>query len=102
MTVTIFLSLLAAFSTATGLITEAIKKILADSKKGCCATLVAAIVGLCVGIGGTAAYYCITATPFTASNVVFMILMGIASVLTATLGYDKIRLAIAGCKIPEE
>ena len=56
------------------------------------------LVGGVVGIGGSAAYYAVSSIPFTASNIVFMFLMGIASAIGAMIGYDKIIQTITQIK----
>lgn len=90
MTVAMFLTLFAAFATATGLVVQGIKSILDEHGKTYSSNLLACIVGCVIGIGGTAVYYVLTAIPFDTTNVVFMILMGGAVALGAMVGYDKI------------
>lgn len=95
MTVSMFLILLAAFATVTGLLTEAIKKLL-DRRGGVYASnILALIVAIIVGIGGTAFYYVYAAIPFTIVNIISMFLMALANWLGATVGYDKVTQAIA-------
>ena len=69
-----FLFLLAAFSTITG--------------------LVALIVGGC----GCVIYYQLNGIPFTANNIIYAVLMGFASALSSTLGYDKVKQSILQIK----
>lgn len=90
MTVTMFIMLLTAFSTLTGLCTEGIKKLLDEQGVSYASNLLACIVGLIVGVCGTAAYYVIATIPFSAVNVVCMVLMGVASAVGAMVGYDKL------------
>lgn len=90
MTVTMFIMLLAAFSTLTGLCTEGIKKLLDEQNVTYASNLLACIVGLIVGVCGTAAYYVIATIPFSAVNIVCMVLMGVASAVGAMVGYDKL------------
>lgn len=93
MTTTIFLMLLSAFSVLSSLVTEAIKKIVAD-KKNLPYNLVALITALIIGGCGTAVYYQLNAISFTVNNVICMVLIGFASALSATLGYDKVKQTI--------
>lgn len=90
MSVTTFIMLLAAFSIITSLVTEAIKKIL-DSPKP---NIVALIVGLIIGVGGSIVYYILNAVPIDVVTVIYAILLGGASALCAMLGYDKVKQAI--------
>jgi len=93
MDVTTFLMLLASFSTITGLVVECIKKIVTD-KANISYNVTALIVAMVVGICGCGIYYQLSAIPFTVNNVIYMILMGFASTLVSTLGYDKVKQAI--------
>lgn len=93
MNVTIFLILLSAFSVLSGLVTEAVKKVVND-KANLSYNIVALVVALIIGGVGCAIYYQLNAIVFTTNNVIYMILMGLASGLTATVGYDKVKQAI--------
>lgn len=90
MTVTMFIMLLTAFSTLTGLCTQGLKKLLDEQGVAYASNLLACIVGLIVGVCGTAAYYIIDKIQFNAVNVVCMVLMGVASAVGAMVGYDKL------------
>ncbi len=94
MTVALFISLVTVFATVTGLATEAIKKILDGKGIKYASNIVACIVAAIVGIGGTAAYYAICGIPWTAANIVCMILMGFAVAVGSMVGYDKVTQAI--------
>ena len=93
MNVTTFLILLSAFSVLSGLATEAVKKVVND-KANLSYNIVALVVALIIGSVGCAIYYQLNAIAFTTNNVIYMILMGLASGLTATVGYDKVKQAI--------
>lgn len=88
-----FLILLSAFSVLSSLVTEGIKKIASD-KANLSYNIVALIVALVIGGIGCGIYYQLNAIPFNTNNVIYMILMGLASGLTATVGYDKVKQAI--------
>lgn len=88
-----FLILLSAFSVLSSLVTEGIKKIASD-KANLSYNIVALIVALVIGGIGCGVYYQLNAIPFNTNNVIYMILMGLASGLTATVGYDKVKQAI--------
>lgn len=92
MTVEIFLTLIVFFSTVTSLVTEAVKKLL-DEKVAY--NLLVLLVALIVGCAGTAIYYLANDIPYTAINVTYLILMGIANWIGAMVGYDKIKQLIS-------
>ncbi len=95
MTVQMFLALLAGFSVLTSLIVEAIKKVAVH----CTAyDIVALITAIIVGGGGTCIYYKLTEIPFTTNNIIYAVLMGLASALVAMVGYDKVVQAIEQLK----
>lgn len=93
MNTTIFLMLLSAFSVVSGLVTEAIKKLVSD-KANLSYNMVALIVALVVGCGGCAIYYQLNGILFDVNNVIYMVLMGFASSLVSMLGYDKVRQCV--------
>lgn len=86
MTVELFLGLLLFLSTVASLVTEVIKKLfLTDGN------ITSFVVAIIVGIVGTLIYYQLGNISFTLNNIIYAILMGIASSLTSQLGYDKIK-----------
>lgn len=93
MTVPMFLMLLAAFSSISGLITEGIKKLISD-KQNLSYNLLALIVALIVGGIGCVIYYQLTGIPYTTNNIIYIVLMGLASGLSSMVGYDKIKQMI--------
>ena len=93
MNVTTFLILLSAFSVLSGLVTEAVKKVVND-KANMSYNIIALIVSLIVGGVGCAIYYQLNAIPFGINNVIYMILMGLASGLCSMVGFDKIKQAV--------
>lgn len=93
MTTTMFLMLLSAFSVISGLVTEAIKKIVSD-KSNLSYNIVALVVALIVGSIGCGIYYQLNAISFNVNNIIYLVLMGLASGLTATVGYDKVKQAL--------
>ena len=93
MTTTTFLMLLSAFSVLSGLVTEGIKKLISD-KANMSYNIIALIVSLVVGGVGCAIYYQLNAIPFDVNNVIYMILMGLASGLCSMVSYDKLKQCI--------
>lgn len=92
-----FLFLLAAFSTITGLVVECVKKVATD-KANMSWNIIALIVALIVGGCGCVIYYQLNGIPFTANNIIYAVLMGFASALSSTLGYDKVKQSILQIK----
>lgn len=90
MNTTMFLILLSAFSVISGLVTEGIKNIITD-KVNLSYNIVALVTALIIGGGGTAIYYQLNTIPFTVNNIIYMLLMGLASGLTSMVGFDKVK-----------
>lgn len=88
MTVEIFLTLLVFFSTVTSLCTEALKKLV---KEDFPSNILVLIVAMIVGCVGTGIYYLSIGIPWTAINIIYLILMGVANWVGAMVGYDKIK-----------
>lgn len=95
MTVEIFLVLLTAYSTASSLLTEALKKATKDKVPY---NILVLIVALVVGCGGTSIYYIANDIPWTTLNIIYLILMGVANWVGAMVGYDKIKQLISQIK----
>ena len=93
MTTTTFLMLLSAFTVLSGLTTEGIKNLISD-KSNMSYNIIALIVSLIVGGVGCAIYYRLNAIPFDVNNVIYMILMGLASGLCSMVSYDKLKQCI--------
>lgn len=90
MTPQMFLMLLSTFSIITGLVVEVIKKIVSEKVK-LSYNLTALITAIVIGGAGTGTYYYLTDIPFTGKNIVFMILLGLASGITSMVGFDKVK-----------
>ena len=93
MTITTFLMLLSSFSVLSGLVTEGIKKLISD-KANMSYNIIALVVALVIGGVGCAIYYQLNAIPFDINNVIYMILMGLASGLCSMVSYDKLKQCI--------
>ena len=93
MTTTTFLMLLSSFSVLSGLVTEGIKKLISD-KANMSYNIIALVVALVIGGAGSAIYYQLNAIPFDVNNVIYMILMGLASGLCSMVSYDKLKQCI--------
>ena len=81
-------------ATLTGLITEAIKKMISDKNT----TLLAAGVSVLVAGGVSAGYIVLNEIPVTKETVVYAVCVVILSWLAATLGFDKIAQALGAGK----
>ena len=93
MDVVMFLTLLFAFSVLTSLVMEFVKKFIND-KENISYNIITVIIAVVIGGVGTLIYYQLTAIPFTLSNIIYAILMGLASGLCSMLGYDKVKQTI--------
>ena len=93
MNTSLFLILLSAFSVISGLITEGIKKMIND-KANFSYNIIALVVALIVGTIGCATYYQLNSIPFDVNNIIYMILMGLASGLTSMVGFDKVKQTV--------
>lgn len=97
MTVTLFITLLTAFSTVTSLLTQGVKKILDEKKVVYASNVLVIIIACIVGIGGTAVYYILNSVEFDIANTTCMVLMGLTTSLGAAIGYDKVVQTIKQC-----
>jgi hypothetical protein len=82
----------AAIST---ILTEALKKAVSQKFSS---NLLALIVSLVVGLGGTSSYYYLMDIPFSGKNIVCMLLMTVSMWIGAMVGYDKIKQVIGQIK----
>ena len=90
MTTTTFLMLLSSFSILSSLTTEGIKKLL-DDKTNFSYNILALVVALIIGGVGCAVYFILNDVLFTLDNIIYMILMGLASGLVSMVGFDKFK-----------
>ena len=90
MSVDVFLGLLFIFSVIGSMITQVVKK----EFKQFSSTLMAIVVGLIVGIAGTFVYYILNGIPIGLTEVVFAILLSLASGLSSTVEYDALKKVI--------
>lgn len=86
----VFLVGLMVVSTLTSLVTEAIKKILAERESKYNANTLAGIVAVILSAGIGAGYIVLTGTSFTSQIVVCIIALMFMSWLCAMVGYDKV------------
>lgn len=86
----IFLLGLMIVSAFTGLVTEAVKKILDELKVKYYSNVLACIVSVLLSIGIGVAYVLVTDISFTATTIVYIAALALLSWLCATHGYDTV------------
>lgn len=97
-TTTTVMALLTVLATLTSLLTQGVKMFLDDMKIHYASNVVALIISLVIGCGGTALYCVNQKVPFNALTAVYLAIMGIGNWLTAMLGYDKVKQALTQIK----
>lgn len=90
MTPQLFLILLAGFSALSSLVMEGIKKSFLSSKN-VSYNVIALIIALIIGTSGTFIYYQLNTININTNNILYAILMGLASGLVSMIGYDKVK-----------
>lgn len=95
MTITMFMTLVTIFSIISSFLTEGVKKWFSNANKNYSANLIALINAFVIGICGTPIAYVIMDVPFTAVNIVFILIMAAITWLGSMLGYDKVKQLIA-------
>lgn len=90
MTTEVMLISLAILSAVTSLVTEGIKKILNKKEKEYATNVVVWVVAAILGGGVTVVFYLACGIPWTALNVIYILVMIVASGLGAMIGYDKV------------
>lgn len=85
-------------STLTGLVTEAVKKMLTEYNKPYKANTLAGIVAAILSAAVGASYIVLTNSAFTSQMIVYLIAIIFMSWLCAMVGYDKVIQAISQFK----
>lgn len=98
MTFEVFLILLTAFSVIVSLFVEAAKMFLDSLKVAYASNILVLFIAVIVGGLGTAFFYIWNDIPFTAKNIISIVLLVCANWLVAMLGYDKVVQAITQLK----
>lgn len=94
MTPQIVVIILLACSTFTGLIVEAIKKLVDVKKPNIVAAIVSVIVGICIPVG----YILHNGVPFSIDTILYIISIVVLSWLVSMLGYDKVIQSLSQLK----
>lgn len=95
MTIQLFLAMFTIGAAISTILTEALKKAVSQKFSS---NLLALIVSLVVGLGGTSSYYYLMDIPFSGKNIVCMLLMTVSMWIGAMVGYDKIKQVIGQIK----
>lgn len=94
MTIELFMLLFTAGSMAASLLTQAMKKALTNLPSN----IIAFWGALIVGLGGTICSYILLEIPFTAKNIVCIVLMPVCIWVSSMVSYDKVMQTIAQYK----
>ena len=98
MNTNIFIMLFTLYSIATGLVVEAIKKLLDEANKKYAPNLLAFIVAIVIGTVGTLVYYQLYGIAFDVNNIICAVLLGALSGIGAMVGFDKVKQFIGQIK----
>jgi len=90
MSITLFITILTIGGMVTALLTEAIKKMYANMNKDYSPNIIALVNAIVVGCGGTAVVYMLSGIPWSANNIICLVLMSIAVWIASMLGFDKV------------
>lgn len=93
-----FLFGLMAVSTLTGLVTEAIKKIMTEHNRTYHANTIAGIVAVILSIVTGVVYIILNDIAFSASVIVYLVMLTVCSWLGSMIGYDKVIATIKNYK----
>ena len=94
MTVQLFLVMFTIGSFISSLLTEAIKRWVANQGKEVSNNALAAINSIVVGVAGTIVYYILNGIPFNLVNITCILLMCVSIWIGSMIGYDKIKQLI--------
>ena len=95
MNIEVALMLLLVVATMTGLVTEAVKKVLQEGNVSYKPNLLAGLVAVALSVGVGAAYMVLTETALNAQMAVYLIALVFLSWLSSMVGYDKVIQTIA-------
>lgn len=91
MTITMFITMLAAGSILSSLLTEAIKQAYRNANKEYSANIIALINSIVIGGGGTAAAYMLLGIDWSVNNIICLVGSTLAVWIICQVGYDKVR-----------
>lgn len=90
MDIALFMALLTIGSVASSLLTQAIKKTYENAGKSYSSNIIALINAAIIGGCGTLAVFIYKDMPASPKNIVFLLIMIIATWISCTIGYDKV------------
>lgn len=94
----VFLAGLMAVSTCTGIVTEAIKKILEACGRKFDSNILAGIVAAMLSVGVGIGYIAFMGLSFNAPSIISIIGLAVASWVSSMVGYDKVVQIITRLK----
>lgn len=94
----VFFTGLMLTSTLTGLVTEAVKKILSECNKTYHANTLTGIVAAILSVAVSVGYILVTGIGFTTQTIIYAIALVFMSWLCAMVGYDKVAQTITQLK----
>jgi len=83
--------LLAVIAALTGLVTEAIKRTFNLDSDKVPLNLLTAVVSVVCGAAVGAGYFIMNSVPITPQNIVYLVIIIVASWISSMLGFDKIK-----------
>ena len=98
MTIQTALFMLLIVATMTGLVTEAVKKVLQEAGAGYKPNLLAGAVAVVLSVAVGGAYMILTETALNAQMAVYLLALVFLSWLSAMVGYDKVMQTITQFK----
>ena len=90
MSAEVIIRLVGLFAIVTGLLVEALKKLIFD-KKNLPYNILALVSALIVSIGGSVVYMVLKDIPFTNKTIIDIVIMGFFSAIGAMVGFDKLK-----------
>ena len=91
MTIELFMFLLTIFAALTTAVTQGIKNTFLPELEPQNYRIVATVVALVIGLVGCFVYYQLNSIGIDVNNVIFAILMGLASALVSMTSYDTVH-----------
>ena len=86
----VFLIGLSIISVATGLVTEAVKKILTEMKVTYQSNLISGIIAIVLSVAVGVCYIIFANVGFSAQSIICVVILAFASWLCSMVGYDKV------------
>lgn len=101
MSFTTFFVLFTIGALIASLLTEAIKKAFDNAGKSYSANMIALLLAVVVGCGGTSAAYIMLDIAFDTKSILCIVFMAVAIWVGAMVGYDKVTQLLEQIKAPK-